>query len=77
MIESNTHIIPVSVAPLQDGVAKTHVTFASAAHAKLAFESLRGPAKPELSGLLQKKVHLQNGDYIRVRCMVPMNEGTE
>jgi RNA exonuclease 1 len=72
MFLSHTHIQPVSVDDLifADGTSgKTHVTFSSARHCNLAFDSIEGNGEVDPSGRLQKKVYLRNGDYIRVRKM--------
>lgn len=72
MFLKHTTIHPMEV----DGIVfngntgKTHVTFKSAAHADLAFDSIDGNAETDLSGRMQKKVYLRNGDYVRVRKMV-------
>jgi hypothetical protein len=48
---------------------KAIVVFPSEVHANLAFCTLKGAAKPDATGRLQKKVFLANGGYIQVRKM--------
>jgi hypothetical protein len=48
---------------------KAIVVFPSEVHANLAFCTLKGTAKPDATGRLQKKVFLANGGYIQVRKM--------
>ena len=48
---------------------KTTITFSSPDHAMIAFKTLSGEAKPDLSGRLQKRVYLNGGGYIQVRQM--------
>ncbi|KAL3906821.1 MAG: hypothetical protein SGILL_009121 [Bacillariaceae sp.] len=72
MFLNHTTIQPIEVEDIAfpGNTGKTHVTFKSAAHADLAFDSIDGKAEEELSGRLQKKVYLRNGDYVRIRKMV-------
>jgi RNA exonuclease 1 len=72
MFVKHTSIEPSSVDEIEfSGEAgKTHVTFRSARHASLAFDTLEGTADSDASGRLQKKVYLRNGDYVRVRKMI-------
>jgi RNA exonuclease 1 len=71
MFLNQTTIQPVDVDEIafQGNTGKTHVSFKTAAHADLAFDSIEGKADEDLSGRLQKKVYLRNGDYIRIRKM--------
>ncbi|MGH3055075.1 MAG: exonuclease domain-containing protein, partial [Gaiellaceae bacterium] len=72
MFLQHTTIMPKSVDQINfvSSTGRTHVSFASIAHANLAFESLPGTAERDNGGMLQKKVYLKNKDYIRVRKMV-------
>lgn len=68
---NNTHVKPSEVEDIEFSgkSGKTYAIFASVEHANLAFDSLKGPAAPEKSGRLQKKVFMRNGEYIQVRKM--------
>jgi RNA exonuclease 1 len=72
MFLKHTTIQPVDVDEIlfSGNTGKTHVNFRSPAHANLAFDSIEGNAEEDLSGRLQKKVYLRNGDYVRVRKVV-------
>jgi len=79
MFLKHTSVEPLSVDDFEYAadMGKTHVTFRSARHASLAFDTLEGTAEPDKSGRLQKKVFLRNGDYVRVRKMTsPFHRGT-
>jgi hypothetical protein len=70
---TNTFIVPTKVHPIitntQDNAAagKSTVTFESAKHADLAFETLAGPNRPDKSNRPQKRVYLKGGGYMCVR----------
>lgn len=72
MFQKNTSIEPTAVDEVvfAGETGKAHVSFKSARHANLAFDSLDGNADEDKSGRLQKKVYLRNGDYVRVRKML-------
>jgi RNA exonuclease 1 len=72
MFQKNTSIEPTEVEEIvfSGDHGKTQVSFKTAGHANLAFDSLDGKAEEDKSGKLQKKVFLRNGDYVRVRKMV-------
>lgn len=74
MLISHASIKPKSVSEIEfsgsSDTGKAYLTFASAAHTELAFESLAGEAKPDKGGKLQKRVYLREGDYVQVRKMV-------
>ncbi|KAG7342121.1 exonuclease [Nitzschia inconspicua] len=72
MFLKHTTVQPVDVDEIvfSGNTGKTHVSFKSPAHANLAFDSIDGNSEEDLSGRLQKKVYLRNGDYVRVRKMV-------
>ena len=72
MFVKHTAVEPSSVDDVEfsGDHGKTHVTFRSARHASLAFDTLEGTAEADKTGRMQKKVYLRNGDYVRVRKMV-------
>lgn len=72
MFQTHADIIPEQVDEVEFSgtTGKTHVTFRTSRHAKLAFDTLDGSSEPDKSGRLQKKVYLKNGDYVRIRKMV-------
>lgn len=67
-----TSIQPKDVPAIDFGsdYGKTTVAFSSETHARLAFESLKGDAKPDKTGRFQKRVYLKKGGYIQVRKML-------
>jgi RNA exonuclease 1 len=67
-----TSVQPKDVPDIDFGAdyGKTTVAFSSEVHAKLAFESLKGDAKPDKTGRLQKRIYLKKGGYVQVRKMV-------
>jgi hypothetical protein len=71
MFLAHTDIQPTEVDEIDfsGNSGKTHVHFRTGKHGDLAFESLEGKAEADLSGRLQKKVFLRNGNYVRVRKM--------
>jgi RNA exonuclease 1 len=71
MFLAHTDIQPTEVDEIDfsGNSGKTHVHFRTGKHGNLAFESLEGKAEADLSGRLQKKVFLRNGNYVRVRKM--------
>lgn len=72
MFLRHTTVQPVEVDEIifSGNTGKTRVSFKSTAHANLAFDTIDGKSEEDLSGRLQKKVYLRNGDYVRVRKMV-------
>jgi len=72
MIEQYSNVIPLECEPIvfNGNTGKTHVTFQSTKHAFLAFDAIKGTAKPDKSGRLQKKIYMRNSDYVQVRLMV-------
>ena len=72
MIMNHSSIVPKNVENIEFGssTGKTTVEFPSAAHANLAFKSLKEKAQPDKSGRMQKRVYMRNGDYIYIRQMV-------
>jgi hypothetical protein len=77
---SYTSIVPLKISPIvrtavtndtsiskSDTVGRSIVSFASAKHAELAFESIVGPLKPDKQGRPQKRVYLKVGGYVNVR----------
>ena len=67
----HTLIKPKEVAEIEfsGDTGKTFVTFPSAKHARLAFDTLDGPEDKDAGGRAQKKVFLRDGGYVRVRRM--------
>lgn len=79
MILKHTDVQPSNVDPIEfsGNTGKTLITFKSARHCRLAFETLEGTAEEDASGRAQKKVYLRTGGYIRIRKMVhdkPMDD---
>lgn len=85
MIVAHTHVIPTEVAPItftsstnagstdkpnKAVVGKSTVTFASATHANLAFDSISGPIRPDKQNHAQKRVYMKGGGYIYIRKMI-------
>ena len=70
---AQTFVCPTKVPQIQRDPArgpetgKAVVSFASAAHADLALETISGPQRPDKSGRSQKRVYLKGGGYIYVR----------
>ena len=71
MFLKHTSVEPIGVDEIEftGTTGKTHVTFRTARHANVAFDTLETNAEEDKSGRLQKKVYLRNGDYVRVRKM--------
>mmetsp|Transcript_8234 Transcript_8234/g.12399 ORF Transcript_8234/g.12399 Transcript_8234/m.12399 type:complete len:604 (-) Transcript_8234:43-1854(-) len=71
MFLAYTSIIPEEVPDLEykGDTGKVNVTFASRAHANLAFSTLEGEAKEDKGGRMQKRIYLRNGDYCYIRKM--------
>lgn len=74
MILAYTHILPVKISPIThtnstavESTGKSYVTFSSAKHAELAFDSLTGPVRNDKAQRPQKRVYLKKGGYIYVR----------
>lgn len=77
MFLSFTSVAPTKVNPISRTVdaadesqGKTLVTFLSAKHAELAFDTLQGAIKPDKQNRPQKRVFLKNGSYVNVRKWV-------
>lgn len=73
MFEQHARIIPLEIPTVsrnETGQGRVVVTFSSAEHANLAFESISGVARPDKTNRLQKRIYLRQGDYIQVRKMV-------
>ena len=71
---SAAHVVPVAIQAVQHAVSsstmpsgKANAVFASVEHAKLAFDSLAGPERPDKSNRPQKRVYLKQGGYICIR----------
>jgi RNA exonuclease 1 len=83
MIQQYTNVIPSSCEPIvfNGNTGKTHVIFQSPKHAFLAFDSIKGSAKPDKSGRMQKRIFMRNNEYVQVRLMVksrtPRVEGSK
>ena len=71
MFMAHTSIAPEEVPDLVFGsdTGKTTITFSSAEHASLAFNTLDGEEKPDKTGRMQKRIYLRNGDYLYIRKM--------
>merc|ERR1712150_95037 len=78
MFLKHTSVEPLSVNDIEFSgeTGKTYVSFRSARHANLAFETLEGQPDQDKSGRLQKKVYLRTGDYVRVRKMSTSSRGS-
>ena len=68
------HIVPVEIQTLQHAglsstmpAGKANAVFSSPKHAKLAFDSLAGPERPDKANRPQKRVYLKQGGYIYIR----------
>ena len=72
MIVKHTDIQPITVDPIEfsGNTGKTLVTFKTARHCRLAFDTLEGTAEEDPSGRSQKKVYLRDGGHIKIRKMV-------
>lgn len=80
MIQEHTHVVPIDVAPIvlnSNTQGKAFVTFASPAHAALAFETIKSSVDVDASGKLQKKVFMKNGGYVRVRSHTSQSDNNK
>jgi len=83
MIQQYSNIIPLSCDPIEfsGDTGRTHVKFNSTKHTFLAFNSIKGSAKPDKTGRLQKRIYMRNSEYVQVRLMVkprvPKDEKSE
>lgn len=69
MLLATTHILPVSFTPIEfnNSTGKTTITFQSARHMELVFDSVPGPNRPDKSSKAQKRIYLKNGGYMCLR----------
>ena len=76
MLIDHSSIAPKKVDDIEFGssTGKTTVEFSSAAHANLAFKSLKEKAQPDKTGRMQKRVYMRNGDYLYIRQMVKFSK---
>ena len=72
MLLDHSSVVPKEVGNIEfsSSTGKTTVEFSSAAHANLAFRSLKEKAQPDKTGRMQKRVYMRNGDYLYIRQMV-------
>lgn len=78
MVINYTQVVPIKIAAITKGYAdggkdtkesfgKTTISFSSAEHCNLAFESIAGPNRPDKNMRGQKRVYLKNGGYVCCR----------
>jgi hypothetical protein len=73
MFAGLTWVLPKEVGQVMraepTGFGRCECVFKTQAHASLAFDMLRGPARTDNYRNLQKRVYIRSGGYVQVRMM--------